>query len=333
MADPKLPRTPANAASGASFCVDSLPAIADGDWPDTAALSRIRTGLFLRTWASTKQASVPWRIDGAICGTIPAELALAIIQHAPVPALVWDGNTLNLTTHAADSGAAANPDADTNTRNRHTHADTATRHLTTLARWIHQLGQSPDPDLACWARPWRGESLDVRAQPDGEPLASVDRSAVRALGVLTQSVRLNAWLPSGHLLLARRARNKRIDPGLWDNLTGGLIVAGEDPLHALLRETAEEAGLDLSQAWAHDGLSAPAVPMSVDRPIADGRLRERLHAFDLVLPASTRCANQDGEVDRFEAFTPVQALQAIENDSVSIEAALAIVDTIARRMP
>lgn len=281
--------------------------------PEPAQLARVRARLFLKTRASGSVPSVPWRINEAICGTIPLELAMPALQAYP-SFLAWDGNTVSLSVAPG-------------------HTQEATAQLTVLARWIHQLGQSPDPDLAAWARPWRGESLDVRAEPDGPALASIDRSAVRALGVLTQSVRLNAWLADGRLLLAKRAKNKRIDPGLWDNLTGGLMVAGEDPVTALLRETAEEAGLDLRQDWAQQGLGQPAAAMSVDRPIPDGRLRERLHAFDLQLPTGTVCCNQDGEVDCFALFTPVEALQAIDAGQVSIEAALAILDSISRRMP
>ena len=92
-------------------------------------------------------------------------------------------------------------------------------------------------------RGWRDEALAVRAHPGGVVLATVERAACRALGIMTEAVHLNAFGDDGTLLVARRAAHKAIDPGLWDNLVGGMVPAGENLEQALEREAWEEAGL------------------------------------------------------------------------------------------
>ena len=48
---------------------------------------------------------------------------------------------------------------------------------------------------------------------------------------------------TGDILLQKRSKTKRIQPGKWDASVGGHISAGESIAEALLRETAEEIGL------------------------------------------------------------------------------------------
>lgn len=49
--------------------------------------------------------------------------------------------------------------------------------------------------------------------------------------------------PDGRILLQKRAKTKRVQPGRWDMSVGGHLIAGEDWSDALLRETEEELGL------------------------------------------------------------------------------------------
>lgn len=49
--------------------------------------------------------------------------------------------------------------------------------------------------------------------------------------------------PDGRILLQKRARTKRVQPGRWDMSVGGHLIAGEDWSGALLRETEEELGV------------------------------------------------------------------------------------------
>ena len=173
---------------------------------------------------------------------------------------------------------------------------------------------------------WRNEQLEVRAQPDQPALATIDRCAVRVLGITTYSVHLNGFLPDGQLLVALRSARKRVDPGLWDNLAGGMISAGESLEAALAREAHEEAGIELAHLPITAGSRFP-----VRRPIGEGILAEVVHVFDVELPAGIRVQNLDGEVERFEARRVADVLAGIELGEFTVEAALASLDALQRR--
>lgn len=173
---------------------------------------------------------------------------------------------------------------------------------------------------------WRDEQLDVRQLSGGAPLARIERAACRALGIATHAVHLNAFAPNGALFVARRADDKPIDPGLWDNLVGGMVAAGESELEALAREAKEEAGLDLA-------LLAPTRGGFVRerRPVREGYLIESVQVFDAVLPAGCAPRNEDGEVAAIELRGVADVLAAIERDEFTLEAALVTLDGLLRR--
>lgn len=174
--------------------------------------------------------------------------------------------------------------------------------------------------------PWRDELLAIRPDPDRPPLGCIDRSAVRALGLPTESVHLNGYAADGRMVVCLRAMHKRVDPGLWDNLAGGMVAAGEDLRTAVAREALEEAGLVL------DGLPVCVggrIPVS--RPIVEGLLVETVHVFDVDLPEGIRLENRDGEVARIELRSIDDVLAAIPRGEFTIEAALSALDSLERR--
>lgn len=173
---------------------------------------------------------------------------------------------------------------------------------------------------------WRDEPLELRPDPQAAALAHVDRCVVRALGITTYSVHLNGHTADGRLVIARRAAHKRVDPGLWDNLAGGIVIAGESVRDALVREAHEEAGLDLKGMSLQQGAS-----IQVRRPISEGTLAEFVHVFDVDLPPGTQPSNLDGEVERFETRSIPSVLVAIERGEFTVEAALATLDSLERR--
>jgi 8-oxo-dGTP pyrophosphatase MutT (NUDIX family) len=173
---------------------------------------------------------------------------------------------------------------------------------------------------------WRDEQLDVRPAVGEAPIASIERAACRALGVTTVAVHLNAFTPAGELIVARRAPHKQIDPGLWDNLVGGMVPAGESELQALVREAREEAGLELDQvALACGGR------VHVRRRVPEGFQSEIVQVFDTVLPADMPLSNQDGEVAAIERRSLAAVLDAIDRDEFTLESALVTLDALLRR--
>jgi 8-oxo-dGTP pyrophosphatase MutT (NUDIX family) len=175
-------------------------------------------------------------------------------------------------------------------------------------------------------RGWRDEQLDVRAEPGAEPLASIERAACRTLGITTTAVHLNAFTPAGELIVARRALHKQIDPGLWDNLVGGMVPAGESELQALAREAQEEAGLDLAPLRLERGGR-----VHVTRRVPEGFQSEIVQVFDAVLPDGLPLRNQDGEVAAIERRTARAVVDSIDRDEFTLESALVALDALLRR--
>ena len=175
-------------------------------------------------------------------------------------------------------------------------------------------------------RGWRNELLAVRATRGGQVLATIERAACRTLGIVTEAVHLNALADDGTLLVARRAAHKSIDPGLWDNLVGGMVPAGETLEQALEREAWEEAGLALDRIEVHHGRM-----FHVRRSVPEGYQSEWIHVYDATLGADTTCSNQDGEVDAIERRDLPALLDAMENDAFTLESALATLESLTRR--
>jgi 8-oxo-dGTP pyrophosphatase MutT (NUDIX family) len=173
---------------------------------------------------------------------------------------------------------------------------------------------------------WRDEQLAIRTAHAGEVIATVERAACRALGIMTEAVHLNALSEDGTFVVARRAPHKTIDPDRWDNLVGGMVAAGETLEQALEREAWEEAGIELDRIEVHHGRS-----FHVRRPVTEGFQSERIYVYDAALPTGLTCANQDGEVAAIEHRSVAEIVAAIEHDDFTLEASLATLESLTRR--
>ena len=146
---------------------------------------------------------------------------------------------------------------------------------------------------------WRDEQLAVRNQ-GGEKIATVERAAVRPLGITTRAVHLVGVDRSGAIWVQQRADDKATNPGMWDTLMGGMVSAADELLDALARETWEEAGLriaDLANVQ-HGGYVKFERPS--DEAEGQGFMQERIDWFSATVPEGLQPSNQDGEVQRFE---------------------------------
>ena len=175
-------------------------------------------------------------------------------------------------------------------------------------------------------RGWRDEALAIRARPGEALLATIERAACRALGITTEAVHLNAFADDGTLFIARRSPHKAIDPGLWDNLVGGMVPADETLEQALEREAWEEAGLELDRLEVHRGRS-----FQMRRPVPEGYQSEWIHVYETTLTSDTQCANQDGEVSAIEHRPLGDVVDAIERGEFTLESALVTLESLMRR--
>ncbi|CAB5695592.1 NUDIX hydrolase YfcD [Delftia tsuruhatensis] len=187
----------------------------------------------------------------------------------------------------------------------------ATQQLDALARVLRATGH---------CGPWRDEQLAV-CNLQGRRIATVERGAVRPLGIATQAVHLVGEAPDGRVWVQQRARDKPTNPGMWDTLMGGMVAARDTVAEAVERETWEEAGLRVAelQGMRHGG------HVLFERPSdeAEGRgfMRERIDWFSATVPDGLRPDNQDGEVQAFALMERGQLIEWLLQDRFTPEAA------------
>ncbi|QXL84960.1 NUDIX domain-containing protein [Comamonas sp. NLF-1-9] len=192
----------------------------------------------------------------------------------------------------------------------------ASQALNALAALLREIGR---------CGPWRDEQLAVR-DAAGRQLATVERGAVRVLGIATDAVHLVGLSEdAGALWVQQRSRTKPSHPGQWDTLMGGMVSARDSLRDALARETQEEAGLQLS-ALTHLQAGAPVL---LDQPSDEGgarlgHLHERIHWWSARLPQAVAPVNQDGEVERFECWSHAEVQARLAAGAFTPEAALVL---------
>lgn len=171
--------------------------------------------------------------------------------------------------------------------------------------------------------PWRNEQLAV-TNPQGEQVGTVERGAVRVLGITTCAVHLVGLAPDGRMWVQKRAMTKPNNPGQWDTLMGGMVSAADSLSQALARETWEEAGLQVD-ALA-DVVQGGHVLFS--RPSSEGGgagyMVERIDWFSAVVPDGMAPCNQDGEVDEFALLTTAEVRAQVAQGLFTLEAGLVI---------
>ena len=173
---------------------------------------------------------------------------------------------------------------------------------------------------------WRDELLPVTDEA-GRAVAVVERGAVRPLGITTHAVHMVGRTTEAAVWVQQRALDKATDPGLWDTMVGGLISADESILQTLERETWEEAGLHVSALQAVVGFGQ----VTVQRPVSEGYMVERIHMFEAVVPAGLTPVNQDGEVARFERIDRATLRRRMQQDLFTLEAALILLRWLEQR--
>ena len=170
--------------------------------------------------------------------------------------------------------------------------------------------------------PWRNEQLAVHAV-DGRRIGTVERGAVRVLGIATQAVHLVGTAHDGGLWVQQRAADKANYPLHWDTLMGGMVSAQDTLVQALERETWEEAGLRTAELaelrWG--GV------LQFRHPDADGGddigyMHEDIHWYAASVPPALVPSNQDGEVAQFARWSAGEVQEQLAQGRFTPEAAL-----------
>ena len=159
---------------------------------------------------------------------------------------------------------------------------------------------------------WRGEAFDVRVTDASPPLATIDRGALPAFGLLSLGVHLNGLVrrPDGFWLwVGRRAPDKALDPNKLDHLVAGGVSAGLSPWRTLLKEAAEEASMpEAVAARAHE---VARIGYAMERP--EGLRRDRLICYDVVLPDEFVPRPGDDEVVAFELWPMARVVRTVRD--------------------
>ncbi len=177
---------------------------------------------------------------------------------------------------------------------------------------------------------WRNEAFDVRATPRGPVLGTIDRDALPLLGIMATGVHLNGLVRRAdglHLWVARRAMDKKLDPGKLDQIVGGGVPAGLNARQTLLKEAAEEAGMPpgLLAGAKHCGI----IHYMMQRP--EGLRRDYLHCYDLYLPEGFTPRPVDNEVAGFELWPIQRALEEVrDTDNFKFNVNLVLIDLFLR---
>ncbi len=176
----------------------------------------------------------------------------------------------------------------------------------------------------------RSEDFDVRSAPGTPPIGKIDRGALPWFGLRAEGVHMNGLVQRAdglHLWVARRAADKRLDPGKLDHIVAGGIPAGLTPAQTLVKEAGEEAGLDA------DLVAQARCQSVIDYVIlrAEGLRRDRLHCYDLYLPEDFRPVPHDGEVAGFELWPMDRVLRSVAaTDDFKFNVNLVLIDLFGR---
>lgn len=173
----------------------------------------------------------------------------------------------------------------------------------------------------------RHELYGVRERFDDPPLFGIERAAARPLGFTTWAAHVNGVTDGGaSMWIARRSRDKPIDPGMLDNLVGGGIAAGHGVTETVVKECWEEAGIAAPLAR----LAQPAGSVSLLRHVPEGVQSETIFVHDLWLPADFEPRNTDGEVAGFERVAVAELPQRLADGGFTCDSALVILDFLLR---
>jgi len=178
--------------------------------------------------------------------------------------------------------------------------------------------------------PVRAENFDVRESAEGPSLAVLDRGALPSFGVIGVGVHMNGLVRRAdgvQLWVAKRAANKKLDPGKLDHLVAGGVPASYTPFATLIKEAGEEAGLP--EALAAQARQTAIFAYNMERP--EGLRRDVLYAYDLELPENFTPHPMDGEVESFALWPLARVAETLAStDAFKFNVTLVLIDLLLR---
>ncbi len=178
--------------------------------------------------------------------------------------------------------------------------------------------------------PLVGEIYPVIENWGETPEAEIDRAAIPWFGTCGFGVHVNGFVrkPDGlYLWVAKRAEDRRIDPGKLDNLIGGGLPLGYTVEENLKKEAWEEAGIEAALA----ATAKPAGLLRYKKDMMKGVRNDALFVFDLELPESFTPRNTDGEVESFTLLPAAEVADIVaKTDDFKFNCNLVMIDFFLR---
>jgi len=177
----------------------------------------------------------------------------------------------------------------------------------------------------------RGEMYPVIETVGAPPLFDIDRGVTTEFGIVNRGFHLNGLVRrdgADFMWLATRALDKTTYPGKLDNLVAGGHPSGLSAEQNLIKECAEEAGIDEPLARTARPVSVMTYCMEVEA----GLRRHAMFAYDLDLPATFEPVAVDGEAHAF-SLHPAEAVAEIEVsdlDAFKYNCNLVVIDWLVR---
>lgn len=166
---------------------------------------------------------------------------------------------------------------------------------------------------------WRDEAYGVylESSPLQKPLFSIERGAAPLFGIMVFGTHINGYIstengedsskPNKKLWIARRSKQKKVEPHKLDQIAAGGLSFGMDIVENARREAIEEANIPeiLTQNIQYAG--------ALHNIIEENNFirQEYLFSFDLELPNSFTPEINDGEVEAFSLFSPDEVARFI----------------------
>jgi 8-oxo-dGTP pyrophosphatase MutT (NUDIX family) len=179
-------------------------------------------------------------------------------------------------------------------------------------------------------RGWREEAYAVVRAWGEAPVMRVERAAAAYLGIRAFGVHVNGFVrgPNGlEVWIGRRADDLAVDPGKLDHLVAGGLPAGSTPRETLVKEAAEEAGIEAELAAA----AVPVGELTYRLEVEHGLRNDTLFLYDLELPLAFRPVNRDGEAAAFARWPVERVMTAVrETDDFKFNVGPVLIDFFVR---
>lgn len=178
----------------------------------------------------------------------------------------------------------------------------------------------------------RDEDYRVVTQWGEEPLMAIDRAAIPLLGIKAFGIHVNGMLllkrdRDLQLWIGKRAADKPVEPGKYDNMVAGGQPAGLTLQENLLKESAEEAGLGPDIVKRAQAVSLITYCMEDGR----GLKRDTLFIYDMLMPEGVEPEPADGEMERFVLMRRSIILNLLrEGFTFKFNVALVLIDFLIR---